>query len=162
MIGLISNSNVDFRNKTMLHKLWCDDMILTWYDMMWYGMVRYVMVWWYVVIWYMIWYTTCYDYSMSNMTTSHYTKSILTVIDNFHTCYLLWYSQQQEPFGDILLYSPYDCNMWASRPDYSCFLGKVHIASSSETCKRKTGFINILQWRHNERDGVSNHWRLDC
>ena len=23
-------------------------------------------------------------------------------------------------------------------------------------------FVNMLQWRHNERDGVSNHRRLDC
>ena len=22
--------------------------------------------------------------------------------------------------------------------------------------------VIALQWRHNERDGVSNHWRLEC
>ena len=21
---------------------------------------------------------------------------------------------------------------------------------------------NTIQWRHNEREGISNHWRLDC
>ena len=26
----------------------------------------------------------------------------------------------------------------------------------------KLNFNKILQWRHDERDGVSNHWRLHC
>ena len=38
-----------------------------------------------------------------------------------------------------------------------------------ETClvtftppKFKAKIVNSLQWRHNEYDDVSNHWRLDC
>ena len=32
----------------------------------------------------------------------------------------------------------------------------------SVLCKSTLFQINALQWNHNDRDGVSNHWRLDC
>ena len=40
-----------------------------------------------------------------------------------------------------------------------------HRSPSMALTLKELGILNYnftLQWRHNERDGVSNHWRLDC
>ena len=43
---------------------------------------------------------------------------------------------------------------WRESPDTS-------VTGGSQTGINRQGF-NVLLWCHNEHDGVSNHWRLDC
>ena len=50
---------------------------------------------------------------------------------------------------------------FAKTPSIRCFEGVKHIPPVFD-CWGPWYRSKPLQWRHNGRDGVSNHWRLDC
>ena len=67
------------------------------------------------------------------------------------------------PFDDVIM-----CRICNQHGDLSGWPSKVCAQTSlleNDLCwsmKRKSMSIIPLQWRHNERDGVSTHRRLDC
>ena len=50
----------------------------------------------------------------------------------------------------------------SSRMSQSCERYVKLLQSSYYGVNRSCGLLWSLQWRHNEHDGISNHWRLDC
>ena len=73
----------------------------------------------------------------------------------------LWDVITRPALDSCFWYNHDDVTKWKHFPRYLSFVRGVH---RPPVCMYWIPYIHSfpLQWRHNERDGVSNHRRLDC
>ena len=105
-----------------------------------------------------------------------YTHIISPCTFNYHEKTTIWYTHPSNhwPAGTPYMHAMMDLRQHG---DYRC-PGTSPLATTMHAFYTMTIMLHesieqnlttpsfqwhsALQWRHNERDGVSNHWRLDC
>ena len=79
--------------------------------------------------------------------THHFSLLVEQFVDLYSNCNCLEYC---EISNRLLILTPYCAPRWHGKGARGTCIYQKHVSHI------------FLQWRHNERDGVSNHQRLDC